>query len=66
MIKCTICQCEEENDKVRHHDIYVIGSEGVYLCYKCEMAVVTFLRDMQYVSMRTMLYTLKKVKKSNE
>ena len=40
---CTTCRKETE---VRWKNLYVIGSEGVWLCIKCEMKVVHFVRDL--------------------
>lgn len=40
---CTVCLEEAE---CRHFDLYTIGSEGTWLCHRCEMAVVEFIRQM--------------------
>ena len=62
MTQCTICGIIVENDKARHHDIYVIGSEGIWLCYECEMNVVNYLRAMQHIASRSKLDAYKKIK----
>jgi hypothetical protein len=41
---CTICDSEEQ---VRPINLYTIGSEGTYLCHKCEMLVVEYIRDLR-------------------
>jgi hypothetical protein len=63
MTRCTICNQIVESDKARHHDIYVIGSEGVWLCYECEMALVNYLRAMQSMATRSKLTAFKEAKK---
>ncbi|MDD5547054.1 MAG: hypothetical protein PHO67_07890 [Candidatus Omnitrophica bacterium] len=66
MKKCSICQCVEENDKVRYLDICITGSEGVYLCTKCEMDVVEHLRRIQSMAVRCMVGVLKRVKREKD
>lgn len=41
MDSCTVCK---EVRHVRYVDLYVIGSEGSWLCRDCEMEVVQFVR----------------------
>lgn len=40
---------------VNWKDIYVIGSEGVYLCHGCEMEVVKFIRTKMETSISNKL-----------
>lgn len=42
-MECRICRTET---KCRNLDLYVTGSEGVWVCHVCEMAIVEFIRTM--------------------
>ncbi len=51
---CMICKVHAE---VRHIPLYVIGSEGLWLCHACEMRIVEFVRIMmrQYMEEKKQL-----------
>jgi len=58
---CNICTSKEE---IRHINLYIIGSEGVYLCYGCEMVVVKFIRSLQQISTKATIESHKRIKKN--
>ena len=37
--------CLKDKEKVRYIDLYIIGSEGLYICHDCEMEIVEFVRQ---------------------
>lgn len=47
MNTCTICH---HDDTVRHVNLYVEGSEGLWICHQCEMMLVTHIRDMRLLA----------------
>ena len=38
--------CHEAPKEVRHINLYIIGSEGLYACHECEMKIVLFIREL--------------------
>lgn len=44
--RCWMCQ---EPGEIRNVDLYVIGSEGLNVCHKCEMKTVEFVRQQWHV-----------------
>jgi hypothetical protein len=54
--RCSICSCTRD---VRHHDLYIIGSEGVRLCHDCEMGVLNYLRSLCSTATRSRLEIIK-------
>jgi hypothetical protein len=40
---CMICHKQTE---VRFISLYVIGSEGLWVCHECEMLIVEFVREL--------------------
>ncbi len=42
MYTCMMCGITA---KLKHFDIYIIGSEGLDICKSCEMEVVEFVRE---------------------
>jgi hypothetical protein len=56
---CSICNSKE---KTKFIDLYVFGSEGLYLCHECEMKLVEFVRGTksQYLKKRMEEYKLNK------
>lgn len=48
---CMICQCES-ND-LDHLKLYVMGSEGCWVCLKCRMILTTFLQGMMSTALRS-------------
>jgi len=49
----TSCSCCFKVQVCRHFEIYVFGSEGVWLCRSCLSEVEKFIRELAYQSMRT-------------
>ena len=56
--------CLKDKEKVRYIDLYIIGSEGLYICHDCEMEIVEFVRQKRIVSGRNKIknYKLNKEK----
>ena len=42
---CTTCHT---NTECRHFEMYVFGSEGVWLCHDCEMKVYKFIEQLAH------------------
>lgn len=40
--KCYMCR---ETTEVRHKNLYVYGSEGIWVCIKCEIKILEFIRN---------------------
>jgi hypothetical protein len=38
--------CHSSPVEVRHINLYIIGSEGLYACHSCEMQIVEFARNL--------------------
>lgn len=47
---CRICGEEAEIGDIKHLDLFIIGSEGVDVCFNCEMKIVEFIRALKSVS----------------
>ena len=47
--RCSICT---KTDECRHFEIYVFGSEGVWLCHRGELTVCQFIRDCSTIAER--------------
>ena len=44
---CYICWTEKDDDnEIRHFPFYVYGSEGVLLCFSCQMALTNTIKEM--------------------
>lgn len=54
-MSCLIC---ENDDTVRHVNLYISGSEGLWICHQCEMVVVTHIRDMRLIAGTVKLRTI--------
>ena len=54
-MRCLIC---ENDDTVRHVNLYISGSEGLWICHQCEMVVVTHIRDMRLIAGTVKLRTI--------
>lgn len=53
MARCGICHTEDWNqDELKHLDIYVNGSEGVYICPDCETGLTNHLRSVRSAAAR--------------
>ena len=61
--RCMICQEEKE---CRFLPIFVIGSEGLYCCHSCEMAILEFIRGMMRLSARSRKHGYAMAKKVRE
>ena len=59
-MSCLIC---ENDDTVRHVNLYISGSEGLWICHQCEMVVVTHIRDMRLIAGTVKLRTIQTQKK---
>lgn len=59
-MRCLIC---ENDDTVRHVNLYISGSEGLWICHQCEMVVVTHIRDMRLIAGTVKLRTIQTQKK---
>ena len=59
-MQCMLCDDEQE---VRHINLYIVGSEGCNLCHACEMDLVTHIRNMRTLANRTKLRFIKGLKK---
>lgn len=54
---CDICR---EKTICRWFALFVNGSEGIYLCHKCEMLVVKFIREQAIAILKSRLNKKKK------
>jgi hypothetical protein len=54
-MSCLIC---ENDDTVRLVNLYITGSEGLWICHQCEMVVVTHIRDMRLIAGTVKLRTI--------
>ena len=64
MKTCYICWTEESDDKtLKDLPIYVYGSEGVEICFSCEMAIVKTIRNMASAAARSRKIAYKHAKK---
>lgn len=59
-MRCLIC---EHDDTVRHVNLYVEGSEGLWICHQCEMMLVTHIRDMRLLACTMKMRTIRAQKK---
>jgi hypothetical protein len=59
--RCLICG---EDKKVRHKNLYLIGSEGTMMCVECELDLLKYLRKKQikFTKKRIKLFKKKKEK----
>jgi len=48
-MNCNVCGV---NEKTRNINIYIIGSEGCYICHECEMMVVHFINELRSMAGR--------------
>ena len=42
---CSLCECED--DDASHLDLYVVGSEGIYVCLQCRLALTQCARGIR-------------------
>ena len=64
-MNCSICNSD---DHVSHLDLYIIGSEGVYVCLPCRIVLSDLVRGMMQVATKSRKYgylACKKVKDNN-
>lgn len=54
--KCLICG---EETKVRHKNIWLIGSEGTDMCMPCERDLLRYLRERQRLFIKSKLLWLR-------
>lgn len=47
---CRICGEESEIGDIKHLNLFIIGSEGVDVCFNCEMKIVEFIRALKSVA----------------
>ena len=58
-----ICMmCHESPVKVRHVALYVIGSEGLFCCKKCEEKLLEFIRKKSREAVIKKIETIRKLK----
>jgi len=61
---CYICWTEKDEDNtLKDLPIYVSGSEGVEICFSCEMAIVQTIRNMAASAARSRKIAYKHSKK---
>ena len=58
--------CLKDKEKVRYIDLYIIGSEGLYICHDCEMEIVEFVRQKRVVSGKDKIINYKLNKKKSD
>jgi hypothetical protein len=51
-MKCTLCGCTVADDDATHLCLYVNGSEGIWVCLSCRMALTYCARGIQSASTR--------------
>ena len=59
-MSCSICK--NPDIKLKHLPLYVTGSEGLDVCYYCEMIIVEFIRKMINLAAYSYLLGKKEVK----
>ncbi len=52
MTDCMVCGV---TDECRHFDLYVFGSEGLWICRSCELGVVEFIRNLRNLVFRVQM-----------
>lgn len=57
--QCLICK---QHTDVRWKNLYVIGSEGVNICHKCEMEIVHFVENRMMSHHRERVKEIKNAK----
>ena len=55
---CDICHVDGQ--QVEHFSFYVNGSEGIWMCEACKIAVTKIIRHMRSVSRRAKFDGIKK------
>jgi hypothetical protein len=50
MMNCRICKEESEPGDIKHLNLFIVGSEGVDVCFNCEMLIVEFIRALKSVA----------------
>lgn len=58
--------CDTETDDIIHLPLYVIGSEGLWVCLKCRIILTEFVRGLMQTAARTKLNTIKKQRKKEQ
>lgn len=50
-MECSICRQNKDDDNtIKHLDLYTVGSEGTNVCFTCEMLIVEFIRGLKSVA----------------
>lgn len=57
--RCNICRTQ---GFVRHHSLYVTGSEGIYLCEDCTIILTNLVRGMIRAAAKSHLEGFRKAK----
>ena len=55
--------CLKKDTEIKHYSHYVTGSEGVWLCMTCRIAVTGFLKSMMSAAFTARMETVKMMKK---
>lgn len=58
---CSLCLCN--NEELTHLDLYVTGSEGVWVCLPCRMELTNLARAMKTTAARVKVNTIKELRK---
>jgi len=61
-----VCRICEKETRVKHINLYVSGSEGLYVCQSCEIDIVALIRCLMNVALRGKMVTIYKYKKDKE
>lgn len=60
MSYCTLCECESE--EIKHLPLYVIGSEGIDVCFNCQIILTKTAQSIMEIAARVKKNTIKKIK----
>ena len=61
---CYICWTpKDEDNTLKHLSLYVCGSEGVEVCFSCEMALVETIKNMARAAAKSRKFVYKATKK---
>jgi hypothetical protein len=60
--RCNICG---EDKDVRWKNLYLIGSEGIYICHPCEMDLLEYLRKKSREFQRAKIERIKNERRLN-
>jgi hypothetical protein len=59
--RCLVCH--HTGDGIRNINLYVIGSEGLDVCYQCEMVILDMVKHLLFAAGRARMMTMKELKK---